>query len=35
MSDEGFSWMHAYLKTTKGVLAHPQVLKPVFSLGGS
>jgi len=35
MSDENFSWLHAYLKTAKGVLIFPQILKAGFFLGGS
>jgi lipid-binding SYLF domain-containing protein len=35
MSDEAFSWLHGYLKTAKGVLIFPQVLKAGFFLGGS
>jgi SH3 domain-containing YSC84-like protein 1 len=33
--DEAFSWLHGYLKTAKGVLIFPQVLKAGFFLGGS
>ncbi|MGD0585585.1 MAG: lipid-binding SYLF domain-containing protein [Oryzomonas sp.] len=32
---EAFSWLHGYLKTAKGVLIFPQVLKAGFFLGGS
>lgn len=35
MSDEAFSWLHGYLKTARGVLIFPQVLKAGFILGGS
>lgn len=35
MGDEAFSWLHGYLKTAKGVLIFPQVLKAGFFLGGS
>jgi lipid-binding SYLF domain-containing protein len=35
MSDEHFSWLHAYLKTAKGVVIFPQILKAGFFLGGS
>jgi lipid-binding SYLF domain-containing protein len=35
ISDEAFSWLHGYLKTAKGVLIFPQVLKAGFILGGS
>jgi lipid-binding SYLF domain-containing protein len=35
MSDEAFSWLHGYLKSAKGVLIFPQVLKAGFFLGGS
>jgi SH3 domain-containing YSC84-like protein 1 len=35
MSDENFSWLRGYLKTAKGVLIFPQVLKAGFILGGS
>lgn len=35
MGDEAFSWLHGYLKTSKGVLIFPQVLKAGFFLGGS
>ena len=34
-SDEAFSWLHSYLKSAKGVLIFPQVLKAGFFLGGS
>ncbi len=34
-SAEAFSWLHAYLKSAKGVLIFPQVLKAGFFLGGS
>jgi len=33
--DEAFSWLHGYLKTAKGVLIFPQVLKGGYFLGGS
>lgn len=33
--EEEFSWLHRYLKTAKGVLIFPQVLKAGFFLGGS
>lgn len=35
MSDEAFSWLHGYLKSAKGVLIFPQILKAGFFLGGS
>jgi len=35
MSDENFTWLHTYLKTAKGVLIFPQILKAGFFLGGS
>jgi len=35
MGDESFSWLHGYLKTAKGVIIFPQVLKAGFILGGS
>lgn len=35
MGNEAFSWLHDYLKTAKGVLIFPQVLKGGFFLGGS
>lgn len=35
MSNEEFSWLKGYLKTAKGVLIFPQVLKAGFFLGGS
>ncbi len=34
-SDETFSWLHTYLKSAKGVLIFPQILKAGFFLGGS
>jgi SH3 domain-containing YSC84-like protein 1 len=34
-SNEAFSWLHGYLKTARGVLIFPQVLKAGFFLGGS
>ncbi|HEX8961252.1 MAG TPA: lipid-binding SYLF domain-containing protein [Geobacteraceae bacterium] len=34
-TNEAFSWLPAYLKTAKGVLIFPQVLKAGFILGGS
>lgn len=34
-SNEAFSWLHEYLKSAKGVLIFPQVLKAGFFLGGS
>jgi len=35
MSDEHFSWLHTYLRTARGVVIFPQVLKAGFFLGGS
>jgi len=35
MNDEAFSWLHGYLRTAKGVLIFPQVIKGGFFLGGS
>lgn len=35
MSDEAFSWLHGYIKSAKGVIIFPQVLKAGFFLGGS
>ena len=35
MSDENFTWLHTYLKTAKGVVIFPQILKAGFFLGGS
>jgi lipid-binding SYLF domain-containing protein len=35
MSDELFSWLRGYLKTAKGVLIFPQIIKGGFFLGGS
>lgn len=35
LGDENFSWLQGYLKTAKGVLIFPQVLKAGFFLGGS
>lgn len=35
MSNEAFSWLKGYLKTAKGVIIFPQVLKAGFILGGS
>jgi lipid-binding SYLF domain-containing protein len=34
-NDENFSWLHTYLKSAKGVLIFPQILKAGFFLGGS
>ena len=33
--NEAYSWLHEYIKTAKGVLIFPQVLKAGFFLGGS
>ncbi len=33
--DEAFSWLRSYLKSAKGVLIFPQLLKAGFFLGGS
>jgi lipid-binding SYLF domain-containing protein len=35
MSDEHYTWLHTYLKTAKGVVIFPQILKAGFFLGGS
>ena len=35
INNKAFSWLHEYLKTAKGVLIFPQVLKAGFFLGGS
>ncbi len=35
MGEEAYSWLHGYLKTAKGVIIFPQVLKAGFFLGGS
>lgn len=35
MSDEHFSWLRTYLKSARGVVIFPQVLKAGFFLGGS
>jgi len=35
INDETFSWLHSYLRTAKGVLIFPQVIKGGFFLGGS
>jgi len=35
MNDEAFSWLNGYMKSAKGVLIFPQVLKAGFILGGS
>jgi SH3 domain-containing YSC84-like protein 1 len=34
-SDENFAWLHTYLKSAKGVVIFPQILKAGFFLGGS
>lgn len=35
MNDENFSWLHTHLRSAKGVLIFPQILKAGFFLGGS
>ena len=35
MSDANYAWLHRYLKTAKGVLIFPQILKAGFFIGGS
>ncbi|HEY6872057.1 MAG TPA: lipid-binding SYLF domain-containing protein [Geobacteraceae bacterium] len=35
MGEEAYSWLPGYLKTAKGVIIFPQVLKAGFILGGS
>ena len=35
LSDSNFSWLSSYLKSAKGVLIFPQVIKGGFFLGGS
>ncbi len=35
MSDEHYTWLHEYLKTARGVVIFPQILKAGFFLGGS
>lgn len=35
MGDEHFPWLHGYIKSAKGVLIFPQILKGGFILGGS
>ena len=35
LSDSNFSWLGSYLKSAKGVLIFPQVIKGGFFLGGS
>jgi len=35
MSDEHYTWLHDFLKTAKGVVIFPQILKAGFFLGGS
>jgi lipid-binding SYLF domain-containing protein len=35
MGDANFSWLRSYLKTARGVLIFPQILKGGFFLGGS
>jgi lipid-binding SYLF domain-containing protein len=35
MGEEAYGWLHGYLKTAKGVIIFPQVLKAGFFLGGS
>jgi lipid-binding SYLF domain-containing protein len=35
MSDEYYTWLHQYLKTARGVVIFPQILKAGFFLGGS
>jgi lipid-binding SYLF domain-containing protein len=35
INNEAFSWLHGYLKSARGVIIFPQVLKAGFFLGGS
>ena len=35
MGEDAYSWLHTYLKTAKGVIIFPQVLKAGFFIGGS
>jgi lipid-binding SYLF domain-containing protein len=35
MSDANYAWLHRYLKSAKGVLIFPQILKAGFFIGGS
>lgn len=35
MNNNAFSWLHGYLKSARGVIIFPQVLKAGFFLGGS
>jgi lipid-binding SYLF domain-containing protein len=35
MSDEHYTWLHDHLKSAKGVVIFPQILKAGFFLGGS
>jgi len=35
VNDANYSWLHEYLKTAKGVVIFPQILKGGFFLGGS
>jgi lipid-binding SYLF domain-containing protein len=35
MSDEHYTWLHEHLKSAKGVIIFPQILKAGFFLGGS
>src|SRR3989304_1142417 len=35
MSDANYSWLHRHLKTAKGVLIFPQILKAGFFIGGA
>ena len=35
MADSNYSWLHEHLKTAKGVLIFPQVIKGGFFIGGS
>ncbi len=35
LADENFSWLHSYIKSARGVIIFPQILKAGFILGGS
>jgi SH3 domain-containing YSC84-like protein 1 len=35
MSDANYAWLHRYLKSAKGVLIFPQIIKAGFFIGGS
>jgi len=35
INDENYAWLHSYMKTARGVVIFPQILKAGFFLGGS